>query len=41
VQVIADINNALLPLWMLVLGTALIWYSRRVGTGGEAQQSPL
>jgi hypothetical protein len=29
VQVIADINNGLLPLWMVVMGTALIWYSRR------------
>lgn len=28
VQVIADINNGLLPLWMIVLGAALIWYSR-------------
>lgn len=26
VQRIADINNALLPLWMIVLGAALIWY---------------
>ncbi len=29
VQVVADIDNALLPLWMIVLGAALIWYSRR------------
>ena len=29
VQPVADLNNALLPLWMLVLGVALIWYSRR------------
>ena len=29
VQVVADINNALLPLWMIVLGTALIWSERR------------
>jgi len=28
VQIIADINNGLLPLWMIVLGAALIWYSR-------------
>ncbi len=27
VQSIADINNTLLPLWMIVLGTGLIWYS--------------
>ena len=28
VQVVADINNGLLPLWMIVMGAALIWYSR-------------
>ncbi len=28
VQVIADINNLLLPLWMITLGGALIWFSR-------------
>lgn len=28
VQPIADLNNALLPLWMLVLGVSLIWTSR-------------
>jgi len=28
VQPIADINNALLPLWMIVLGAALIRYTR-------------
>ena len=27
-QVVADINNALLPLWLIVMGAALIWYSR-------------
>lgn len=27
VQFIADLNNYLLPLWMLVLGTSLIWHS--------------
>jgi len=27
VQTIADINNFLLPLWMLTLGASLIWYS--------------
>lgn len=32
VQIIADINNGLLPLWMIVLGTALFWYSRHPGT---------
>jgi hypothetical protein len=30
VQVVADINNALLPLWLIVLGAALIWHARRV-----------
>jgi Domain of unknown function (DUF4386) len=28
-QHIADVNNALLPLWMIVLGLSLIWYSRK------------
>ena len=28
VQPVADINNALLPLWMVVLGVSLIWYSK-------------
>lgn len=28
VQVVADINNGLLPLWMIVLGGGLIWYAR-------------
>jgi hypothetical protein len=28
VQSISDINNSLLPLWMIVLGVALIWYTR-------------
>jgi len=27
VQAVADVNNALLPLWMLVLGVSLAWYS--------------
>jgi hypothetical protein len=29
VQPVADINNYLLPLWMIVLGASLIWYTRR------------
>jgi hypothetical protein len=29
VQIVADINNALLPLWMIVMGAALIWSARR------------
>jgi hypothetical protein len=28
VQPIADLNNLLLPLWMIVLGSALIWLGR-------------
>lgn len=28
VQPVADVNNALLPLWMIVLGAAFVWYSR-------------
>jgi hypothetical protein len=28
VQVIADLNNVLLPLWLIALGTCLIWYTR-------------
>jgi hypothetical protein len=27
VQSVADINNSLLPLWMIVVGGALLWYS--------------
>jgi len=30
VQVVADVNNALLPLWLIVLGAALIWRAGRV-----------
>lgn len=29
VQFVADVNNILLPLWMLVLGGSLIWYTRQ------------
>ncbi|MEX2124663.1 MAG: DUF4386 family protein [Woeseia sp.] len=39
VQVIADINNGLLPLWMIVMGAALIWYSRGPGPIGDARQA--
>jgi len=38
VQFIADANNVLLPLWMIVLGTALVWYSRHPDPTGDAQQ---
>ena len=31
VRIVADINNGLLPLWMIVLGTALIWHSKYRG----------
>jgi len=33
VQVVADVNNALLPLWLFVLGAALIWHGRRANEG--------
>ena len=39
VQVVADINNGLLPLWMIVMGSALIWFSGRHGLIGEAEKS--
>ncbi len=29
VQQIADVNNVLLPLWMVALGVSLIWHSRK------------
>ena len=29
VQPIADVNNILLPLWMVVLGASLVWRSKR------------
>ena len=42
VQLVADINNTLLPLWMIILGSALIWASRRpVGLVGTIQSKPL
>jgi hypothetical protein len=37
VQVVADINNALLPLWMIVMGAALIWFSKGPGPIGEIE----
>jgi len=40
VQRIADINNTLLPLWMIVLGAALIWYSRKPGPAAPAAAHP-
>jgi Domain of unknown function (DUF4386) len=36
VQTVADINNALLPLWMVVLGTYLVWSSRAASSHGDA-----
>jgi hypothetical protein len=35
VQHVADLNNGLLPLWMLVQGTALLWYARHPDTTGK------
>lgn len=32
VQVVADINNALLPFWMIVMGAGLIWFSGRTNS---------
>jgi len=37
VQFIADINNGLLPLWMIVLGAALVWYSRYPDPAGDGR----
>lgn len=31
VQPVADVNNVLLPLWMVVLGASLIWQARKAG----------
>ena len=39
VQLVADVNNALLPLWMIVLGASLIWYARNPNPSGDVQQS--
>lgn len=36
VQGIADVNNALLPLWLIVMGTALIWCSGRASSIEDA-----
>jgi hypothetical protein len=38
VQVVADINNGLLPLWMIVLGAALIWFSRDPGPIADTEK---
>jgi uncharacterized membrane protein YidH (DUF202 family) len=32
VQFVSDLNNALLPLWMVVLGSSLIFYTRKKST---------
>ncbi|MDH4235506.1 MAG: DUF4386 domain-containing protein [Gallionella sp.] len=37
VQFIADINNVLLPLWMIILGAALVWYTRHPDPTGDAK----
>lgn len=29
VQIIADLNNLLLPLWMIVMGSSMLWFSGR------------
>lgn len=38
VQRVADLNNTLLPLWMIVLGWSLLWYSRP-RSGGRPETS--
>lgn len=35
VQIVADVNNGLLPLWMLVQGAALLWFARDPDTAGK------
>ncbi len=37
VQFVADVNNALLPLWMILLGIALMWYARQRAVGKDAR----
>lgn len=39
VQPVADINNGLLPLWMVVLGVSLVWYSRESRFRGDVHPS--
>jgi hypothetical protein len=39
VQPAADVNNALLPLWLLVLGGSLVWFSRNAKPQSDAQQA--
>jgi Domain of unknown function (DUF4386) len=39
VQPVADVNNVLLPLWMVMLGVSLIWSSRNAKTQSDAQQA--
>lgn len=34
VQPIADVNNLLLPLWMIILGGSLMWFSRKAWIQG-------
>lgn len=35
VQLVADVNNALLPLSMIILGASLVWYARHPNPGKE------
>jgi hypothetical protein len=39
VQPVADVNNVLLPLWLVVLGVSLIWSSRNAKTQSDAPQA--
>jgi hypothetical protein len=39
VQPAADVNNALLPLWLLVLGVSLVWSCRYGKPESDARQT--
>jgi hypothetical protein len=39
VQIVADINNGLLPLWMIVLGVAMVRYSKLPDTSPDSPSS--
>ena len=41
VQVTADANNVLLPLWLIALGGSLMWYARKPKQNGDAHSGAL
>ena len=41
VQTVADVNNVLLPLWMIVMGAAMMWYSRLPRSGSETARAAV